>query len=191
MNRSELDYTFYSSFSYGHPICLTHLIWPLYYCHHTCWLILCNGHLLCLIWLTAGVYTMMCSCDRFIIMYRLECKNCMCWQQCFGIYFPISKAMSVINSTMTPLWVHKQFTLTMHTLFYFVQNIMCHKCWNKRLPHIESVSHSFYLHSCGDVIIDYPRHYGTWQLSCRYITYDTKLITYCFYSILYSCPKLI
>ena len=42
----------------------------------------------------------------------------------FGVYFPSCAATSEMNTKRTLEWAHKQFVATVHTLFYFLHNIM-------------------------------------------------------------------
>ena len=46
------------------------------------------------------------------------------WEGYFGVYFPPCAAKREINTKITLEWAHKQFVTRVHTLFYFLHDIM-------------------------------------------------------------------
>ena len=53
--------------------------------------------------------------------------NCFCTHKRVGVYFPHRFATWDINTKITLSWVHKQFVMALHTLFYFLHNMMIPK----------------------------------------------------------------
>ena len=59
------------------------------------------------------------------IMHKLKWRNVMHSQEkYFGVDFPSCEATEEINTTITLKWVHKHSVERVHTLFYFLHDIM-------------------------------------------------------------------
>ena len=88
----------------------------------------------------------------------------------FGIYFPNLKAAREFNTKITFSWPHKQFAMTVHTLSYFLHNIMNAIPDDKKMI----LTHQFRVSLALDVYVFYEVTDDCWWHHKCIIWYDNR-----------------
>ena len=100
--------------------------------------------------------------------------NCFCAHQSyFGVYFLGGQVPKKTNTQITLKWAYEQFIITVYIyiLLYFLTWHKWTQKWRLKEPssRIDYLSHSVWLHSADDIIVDYTMHYWTQQLWYWYL----------------------